>query len=85
MEVLRERNTDPERHREGRFRDEAERSFWPFESENVLRDGNESLDSYPNGQELDLDYEEKAYYRDDSLERDIMEGPLRQVSKYKQR
>ncbi|XP_054001184.1 uncharacterized protein LOC128888398 isoform X2 [Hylaeus anthracinus] len=86
MEVLRERNIDPDRHREGRSRgEEIDRSFWPYESENVLRDGNESLDSYPNGQGLDLDYEEKAYYRDDSMERDASEGPLRSTTKIKQR
>ncbi|XP_076164228.1 uncharacterized protein LOC143145078 isoform X3 [Ptiloglossa arizonensis] len=85
MEVLRERNIDSERHREGRFRgEEADRSFWPYESENVPRDGNESLDSYPNGQGLELDYEEKGYYRDDSIERDTLEGPLRLMTKFKQ-
>nr|XP_033338670.1 trichohyalin-like isoform X1 [Megalopta genalis] len=83
MEVLRERNIDVDRNREGRFRgDETDRSYWPYESENILRDGNESLESYPNGQDLDLDYEEKIYYRDDSIERDIMEGPLRSASKF---
>ncbi|XP_076249176.1 uncharacterized protein LOC143188653 isoform X2 [Calliopsis andreniformis] len=86
MEVLRERNIDSDRHRDGRFRgDDTDTSFWPYESENVPREGNESLDSYQNGPELDLDYEEKTYYRDDSIERDIMEGPLRSMSKYKQR
>ncbi|CAK9797362.1 hypothetical protein ANTPLA_LOCUS1192 [Anthophora plagiata] len=85
-DVLRERNTDTDRHREGRFRgDDADRSLWPYESENILRDGNESLDSYLNGQDLDLDYEEKVYYRDDSMERDIMEGSLRLSSKFKHR
>ncbi|XP_076277908.1 uncharacterized protein LOC143207903 isoform X2 [Lasioglossum baleicum] len=86
MEVLRERNADADRHREGRFRgDETDRSYWPYESENIPRDRNESLESYPNGQDLDLDYEEKVYYRDDSIERDIMEGPLRSASKFPQR
>lgn len=86
MEVLRERNVDIDRHRESRFRgDEADRSLWPYEAENILRDGNESLDSYPNSQDLDLDYEEKTYYRDDSIERDIMEGPFRPSSKFKHR
>lgn len=86
IEVLRERNVDPDRHREGRFRgDEADRSLWPYEAENILRDGNESLDSYPNSQDLDLDYEEKLYYRNDSIERDITEGPFRSSSKFKHR
>lgn len=86
IEVLRERNIDPDRHRDSRFRsDETDRSLWLYETENILRDGNESLDSYSNGQDLDLDYEEKAYYRDDSIERDIMEGPFRSSSKFKHR
>lgn len=86
MEVLRERNIDSDRHREGRFRgDEADRSFWPYESENVPRDGNESLDSYQNGQELEMDYGEKGYYRDGSIERDIIESSLRSMPKYNQR
>lgn len=86
IEVLRERNAESDRHKEGRFRgEEADRSMWPYESENILREGNESLDSYPNGQDLDLDYEEKTYYRDDSIERDIMEGPFRPSSKFKHR
>ncbi|OAD53833.1 hypothetical protein WN48_08806 [Eufriesea mexicana] len=86
IEVLRERNIDPDRHRDSRFRgDETDRSLWLYETENILRDGNESLDSYSNGQDLDLDYEEKAYYRDDSIERDIMEGPFRPSSKFKHR
>lgn len=86
-DVLRERNMDSDRHREGRFRGDeaADRSLWPYDSENVLRDGHESIDSYPNGQDLDLDYEEKGYYRDDSIERDIMEGPFRPTSKFKYR
>ncbi|XP_078050476.1 uncharacterized protein LOC144476982 isoform X2 [Augochlora pura] len=85
MEVLRERNIDADRNREGRFRgDETDRSYWPYESENIPRDGNESLESYPNGQDLDLEYEDKVYYRDDSIERDIMEGPLRSASKFTQ-
>ncbi|XP_015432769.1 PREDICTED: uncharacterized protein LOC107188895 isoform X2 [Dufourea novaeangliae] len=86
MEVLRERNADSDRHREGRFRgDEPDRSYWPYESENLSREGNELLEPYPNGQNLDLDYDEKSYYRDESIERDIMDGPLRSTSKFTQR
>ncbi|KAK9297028.1 hypothetical protein QLX08_009127 [Tetragonisca angustula] len=86
IEVLRERNVDFDKHRESRFReDEGDRSLWPYEAENMLRDGNESLDSYPNSQDLDLDFEEKSYYRDDNIERDIMEGPFRPSSKFKHR
>ncbi|KAG7207404.1 hypothetical protein KM043_009056 [Ampulex compressa] len=87
MEMLRERNIDSERHRENRFRaaDDTDRQFWQYEAENALREGNESLDSYANGQEIDAEYDERSYYRDESLEREIMEGPLPSASRFRKR
>ncbi|KAK2586720.1 hypothetical protein KPH14_011755 [Odynerus spinipes] len=82
IEILRERNMDSNKYTENRIQveEETDQTFWQFEVNNPLRDG-ESLDSFNNQQDLNLDYNNKSYYRDESLEREIMEGPISSMSK----
>ncbi|KAL2724501.1 repetitive organellar protein-like isoform X1 [Vespula squamosa] len=77
IEILRERNMELNKHSENRIQieEEIDQTFWQFEMDNALRDG-ESLDSFSNQQDINLDYNNRSYFRDDSLEREIMEGPL---------
>lgn len=49
--------------------------------DNALRDG-ESLDSFSNQQDMNLDYNNRSYFRDESLEREIMEGPISSRRRY---
>lgn len=68
-----------------RFRSEEEmdRAFWQYENDNVLRDANESMDSYMTGQDLPIDYNNRSYYKEESLERDMMQDSPQ--SRYRKR
>lgn len=63
--------------------EEADNAFWQYESGNVARDNNESMDSYAVGQDLPLEYDNRQYYREGSLDRDMMQSP--QPSRYGRR
>ncbi|XP_046828029.1 repetitive organellar protein-like isoform X3 [Vespa crabro] len=86
IEILRERNMELNKHSENRVQieEETDQTFWQFEMDNALRDG-ESLDSFSNQQDMNLDYNNRTYYRDESLEREIMEGPISSRRSKKQR
>ncbi|XP_036146293.1 uncharacterized protein LOC105837289 isoform X2 [Monomorium pharaonis] len=80
MEILRERtNMESEKYRDNRFRtEELDHTFWQCtESGGILRDGNESMDSYTVGQNLSLEYDDRMYYREGSLERNVASPHLK--------
>lgn len=62
---------------------EADRMFWQYEGSNVLRDANESMDSYAAGQDMTLEYDDRTYYREGSLERDIIQNSPQPMSRYR--
>jgi len=65
--------------------EELDHTLWQYESSNILRDGNESIDSYTVGQDLPLEYDDRLYYREESLERDLIQSSPQSLSKYKRR
>ncbi|XP_025996734.1 uncharacterized protein LOC105198112 isoform X1 [Solenopsis invicta] len=80
MEILRERtNLESEKYRDNRFRtEELDHTFWQCtESGGILRDSNESMDSYTVEQDLPLEYDDRTYYREGSLERDVASPQLK--------
>ncbi|XP_019889605.2 trichohyalin isoform X2 [Ooceraea biroi] len=83
IDVSRDRTMDSEAYRDSRFHAEGEagRAFWEYEGSNILRDGNESIDSYAAGQDLPLEYDDRAYYREGSLER--LQSSPQHSSRYK--
>lgn len=60
--------------------EEMDRAFWQYENSNILRDGNESIDSYV-GHDLPLDYD-RSYYKEDHLERDTCSPQSRYGRRY---
>ncbi|KYM80481.1 hypothetical protein ALC53_09031 [Atta colombica] len=84
LEILRERTMESEKYRDNRFHIE-ELDHWQYESNNILRDGNESMDSYTVGQDLPLEYDDRSYYREGSLERDMIQSSPQLLSKYRRR
>lgn len=84
MELLRERTMESEKYRDNRFHtEELDHTFWQYENSNILRDGNESMDSYAAGHDLPPnEYDERTYYGEESLERDMIQSPQPQ-SKYR--
>lgn len=65
--------------------EELDHTFWQYESSNILRDGNESMDSYAAGHDLPPnEYDERTYYGEESLERDMIQSPQPQ-SNYRRR
>ncbi|XP_070525021.1 trichohyalin isoform X2 [Cardiocondyla obscurior] len=86
MEILRERTVESEKYRDNRFHtEELDHTFWQYENSCVLRDGNESIDSYTVGQDLPLEYDDRTYYREGSLDRDTVQSSPQSQSKYKKR
>ncbi|XP_067208133.1 trichohyalin-like isoform X2 [Linepithema humile] len=83
MEMLRERTTESEKYRDNRFHpEEADNAFWQYENSNILRDNNESMDSYVVGQDLPLEYDNRPYYGEGSLERDMIQCSPQLMSRY---
>ncbi|XP_018395795.1 PREDICTED: trichohyalin-like isoform X2 [Cyphomyrmex costatus] len=83
IDILRERTMESEKYRDNRFHIEELDHTWQYESNSILRDGNESMDSY-TGQDLPLEYDDRSYYREGSLERDMIQSSP-QLSKYRRR
>lgn len=67
-------------HAEG----EADRAFWQYEDNNILRDGNESIDSYTVGHDVPVEYDDRAYSGEGSLER-LQGSPHSSTSRYRRR
>lgn len=63
--------------------EELDHTFWQYES-GILRDNNESMDSY-TGQDLPLEYDDRSYYTEGSLERDMIQFSPQSQSKYRRR
>lgn len=63
--------------------EELDHAFWQYENSGILRDGNESIDSYTVGQDLP-EYDDR-YYREGSLERDMIQSSPQSQSKYRRR
>lgn len=63
--------------------EESNHTLWQYES-SILRDDNESMDSYTVGQDLPFEYDDRSYYREGSLERDMIQSSP-QSSKYRRR
>lgn len=85
MEILRERTVESEKYRDNRFHtEELDHTLWQYESSTILRDGNESMDSYTAGQDLPLEYDDRSYYREGSLDRNMIQSSP-QSSKYRRR
>lgn len=58
-------------------------TFWQCtESGGILRDSNESMDSYTVEQDLPLEYDDRTYYREGSLERDVASPQLKYRRRY---
>ncbi|KAM0729813.1 Uncharacterized protein ACS0PU_003690 [Formica fusca] len=84
MELLRERTMESEKYRDNRFHtEELDHTYWQYENSNILRDGNESVDSYAAGQDLPAEYDDRTYYREESLERDMIQCSPQPLSKYR--
>lgn len=62
--------------------DQEKQGFWPYEAESVLRDENESIDSYNMSQEFESENNHKSYYRVSSLEREMQSNTRRYFSLY---
>ncbi|KAL6255012.1 hypothetical protein P5V15_013347 [Pogonomyrmex californicus] len=86
IEILRDRTMESEKYRHNRFHtEELNHTFWQYENSNILRDSNESMDSYAIGQDLPLEYDDRVYYRERSLERDMIQFSPKSLLKYRRR
>lgn len=65
--------------------EEMDHTFWQYENSGILQDNNESMDSYTAGQDLPVEYDDRSYYREGSLERDMMQSSPQSQSKYRRR
>jgi len=65
--------------------EEADNAFWQYENSNILRENNESMDSYVVGQDLPLEYDNRPYYGEGSLERDMIQCSPQLMSRYGRR